>query len=85
MGFNPARPILVRTGKLKKSFKTTNMTKRSFISKNVDDKAPYLHYGTSRGIPARKIIGVSDKSEKALVLLVKKHISGNLNKFALGK
>lgn len=85
LGYGGARPILVRTGKLKNSFRTTDMGRRGFISKNVSDVAGYLQNGTSRGIPARKMVDISKKSNEALLLLLRKHISGNLNRFALGR
>jgi len=73
-GFNGARPILVRTGKLKGSF-TTKVTKTSFTSENKSEISKYHQFGT-KNMPARRILGMSQKGVKALSLEIENHIAG---------
>ena len=76
-GFGESRPILVRTGKLKRSF-TTKVTPTSFTSENTCDYAGYHQTGSkdNKHPPQRKILGMSKKGVEALGLEMEKHIAG---------
>ena len=75
-GYGAARPVLVRTGKLRDSF-TTKVTPKTFESINTDPIAQYHQYGTNK-MPQRKVLGMSQKGVQALGLEMEKHIAGAL-------
>ncbi len=71
-GYNAARPILIRTGKLKGSFKST-IGKTTFVTENT---APYAnaHQNGGERLPQRRIMGFSQKAVQALTLAFENYI-----------
>lgn len=65
LGFPPARPILVRTGKLRSGFKVGRVSNTRAEMVNPVKYAKYHQSGTSR-MPKRTIMGVSQKSAAAI-------------------
>jgi hypothetical protein len=66
-GFPPKRPILVRTGKLRKGFKQQGVSDKEG---RIENKVFYakFHQSGTRIMPQRKIVGTTRKSEKAIQL-----------------
>jgi len=79
LGYGAARPILVRTGRLKKGFVTSSTDKKAEIS-NTAKYAAVHQYGRGR-IPQRKILDVSAKSEKAIGLIFANFIGEKIKKY----
>jgi len=79
-GFPPARPILVRTGKLRKGF----VTKSSSNDAEMTNKVPYMKThqqgDRKRNVPQRQIMGISDKVTKAAGLLAAEDITRQLRR-----
>lgn len=73
-GYPEKRPILVRSGELKRSFKTKT-TKRSFTTENVSKLAIY-HQGGTKRMPARRIMGFSRKGAAAFILIFERYLAG---------
>lgn len=67
-GYSPARPILVRTGKLKAGARIVSVTRDSAKVQNSVDYAPYHQFGT-RKMAQRKILSVTDKINSAINLV----------------
>lgn len=74
-----ARPILIRTGRLKGSFKKAKVSKDVGVLRNVDPVAKYHQEGT-RKMPRREIIGVTDKFKGALQRVVSNYIFKEISK-----
>ena len=78
LGFNAARPILFRTGKLKNNTrKIVGKVKGEF--KNESEIAKYHQMGTEH-MPARRIMGVTNRSAKAIGLVFGNYIADQLKK-----
>lgn len=79
LGFGAARPILVRTGKLMKSFRVTRLNSKEMIINSSAEYAIY-HQGdptkTRKRLPQRKLAGFSNKSKRAILLTFANHIKG---------
>lgn len=73
-GYGSARPILVRSGTLKKGARVTSVTGRQATVENKVDYAPYHQFGTSR-MPKRTILAVTDKVKHAIGIVFTKWIS----------
>jgi phage gpG-like protein len=74
LGFNGARPILVRTGKLKRGTRITKVSSSEAVIENKERIAPYHQYGTDRMVK-RQILGVSDKGRVAIAVIISKFIA----------
>jgi len=77
-GFSPNRPILVRTGKLKKGFVTKSGRKDAEMTNEVKYMA--THQQGTRKVPQRQIMGISDKAAKAIAVLGANEISKQLRR-----
>lgn len=77
LGFNAARPILVRSSKLKNSFKVQRITKDEL---KIGTQIPWAQYHQTGGknLPQRRLVGTSIKSKKAIALLLFNHIFGHI-------
>jgi len=80
LGFNGARPILVRTGRLKNGFKVKRITNDQLVIENNVPYAATHQNGTSK-IPQRKIAGFTVKSKAAIGVLIFNHIFGHIKSF----
>ncbi len=78
-GFGGARPILVRTEKLKDSFEKGRITRTSGTLTNTSEIASFHQEGT-RKMPAREILGVTDKFKKAAGLVFANFIAKVIRK-----
>lgn len=74
-GYNPARPILQRTGKLRKGFRRTTLNTKELEIENKVEYGIYHQTGTKK-MPQRRIIGFSRKSITAIKIIFTKHIAG---------
>lgn len=79
LGFGAARPILVRTGRLKKGFVTSSTSTKAEIS-NTANYAKYHQFGTKR-MPKRVILDTSSKSRKAIRLLFANFIGEKIKQY----
>lgn len=77
-GYNGARPILERTGKLRKGFKV-KVVKEKLSATNTVSYAKYHQFGTSK-MPARKILGFSDKFVEALKMEIIRYITNQIKR-----
>lgn len=75
-GYPRARPILVRSGKLAKGFRI-RVTGKSAIVENIVSYAGY-HQRGSKKLPRRAILGVTQKSYKAINLIFQNYIKDQL-------
>lgn len=71
-GYNGARPILVRSGKLKSGFKNT-VGKLKFTTENTSKIGAY-HQEGGRKLPQRRIIGMSQKGTQALQMSIENYL-----------
>lgn len=80
-GYGAARPILVRSGKLKRSFRKVRATGNKGSLKNTADYAIY-HQDPKSGskIPKREIIGTSDKSRGAIQRVFSNYIAKEIKR-----
>jgi phage gpG-like protein len=79
-GFNPARPILERTGRLKRGFKSYVVNDRLAKVTNDVEYAAYHQNGTGK-MPQRKIVGITGKSNKAIALTFAQFIAGQIRQY----
>lgn len=78
-GYGSARPILVRTGKFRSSFKG-DVKKETLTYENTSKLAPYHQFGTNK-MPARKVLGISDKFRMAVTKMVVNHLADTIRKY----
>lgn len=78
-GCGAARPILIRSGKLKKGYRTSATQKVGEIENTVH-YAKYHQHGT-RKMPRRIILGTSGKSKMAIGLIFANFIGYNIKKY----
>lgn len=89
-GYPGRRPILERTGKLRKGFRVASITDTEGKIRNSVPYAEIHQNGavTSKGvvIPQRRIVGSTSKSQRAIGLVFANFIAGNLKRyFKLGR
>jgi len=77
-GYNAARPILERTGKLRKGFKAKSDSD-SIIATNEVSYGKYHQSGTNK-MPQRKIIGFSSRFLDYLIVELTRYISNQIRK-----
>lgn len=77
-GFKPARPILIRTGELLKSF-GFQVKKKELKVFSDDPKAVYHQFGTKK-MPQRKVIDITDRLLKSLEVRVGNFLEKQLKK-----
>lgn len=76
-GFPPNRPILIRTGKLKKGTRVLSVGKSEVIIVNSVKYASTHQYGNSkRHVPVRTILSSSPKSRNAMSVAIINYIFG---------
>lgn len=75
LGFPRARPILIRTGKLKNGFRITKANSKEGEIVNSVEYAKYHQFGT-KWMPKRKIIGATKKEREVIRLIFASHIKG---------
>jgi phage gpG-like protein len=80
LGYGGARPILVRTGKLKRGFRVTRLTAKELTIKNLEKHGIFHQNGTKK-MPQRRIMGFSNKSTAAIRLEFLNHIKKYLKNF----
>lgn len=81
-GYRAKRPILVRSGRLQKGFYAQTSGKSSGLIRNVVPYAKYHQSGTDK-MPARRIIGLSKKSDAAIRLTFVNDIKAKIKKAGL--
>lgn len=79
LGFPGTRPILVRTGRLKRGFRIQRILPDELTITNKVPYGVFHQLGTDR-IPQRKVMGFSNKSLKAIEQILKNHIHGMLSR-----
>lgn len=77
-----SRPILIRTGRLKRGFRITNVTDSSGKIENTVPYAPVHQKGKAR-VPQRMIMGISDKSGAAIRLIFVNYVKDKVKKSGL--
>lgn len=78
-GFPPKRPILIRTEKLRKGFKQKEISETQGSIVNDVFYARFHQTGT-KIMPARRIVGVTAESRKAIGLLFAHYIAKEIKK-----
>lgn len=78
-GYGAARPILVRSGKLKGSFRKVRAIGNKGSLKNTADYATYHQTGT-RKMPQREIVGISSKSRGAIQRVFSNYIAKEIKR-----
>jgi len=72
-----ARPILIRSGRLMRGTKVKSVSKTNTIVHNPVDYALYHQFGT-RKMAQRKILDISEKAKRAIVLIFENYIKNNI-------
>ena len=80
LGYGAARPILERTGTLKRGFVTTSNHKEAEIKNTVKYAGVHQFGSKKRKIPARQILGTTKKSEDAILLIFANFIAKQISK-----
>ena len=68
LGYNPARPILVRSGGLREATREGILTKDTATVVNKSRIAVYHQKGGSK-IPKRMVLGISDRVQRAIEIV----------------
>lgn len=79
MGYNAARPILVRSGKLKRGARVKYVTDKEAVVENPVDYAKYPQFGTKYA-PQRVILDVTEKISAAIGILFTRFIGDKIRK-----
>lgn len=80
LGFGAARPILVRTGTLRKGTRIKNIKDDEGTIANEVDYAKYHQFGTKK-IPQRVVLDTSKKSRRAISLVFANFLSDKIKKY----
>lgn len=78
LGYNPSRPILVRSGTLRESFAITELGESSGELSNTTDYAIYHQLGGAK-IPERVIMDIDDKMDKYIDQTISNFIDEVIN------
>lgn len=81
-GYNPSRPILERTGKLKRGFKENRTSQTEGSLENFVSYAKYHQFGTKK-MPRRQVIGSSKRSRTAIGLVIANFIGQKIREVNL--
>ena len=76
-GYNPSRPILYRTGELKRGTRIGLVTNKEAVIENPVGYAKYHQFGTVN-MPKRKVLGFSKNVIKAVGLVFANYIKKNM-------
>ena len=80
LGFNPARPILERTGGLRRSTRIVKVTNREAVVQNTNKVAKYHDKGGTK-MPKRTILTTTQRTNDAIKIVWTNHIAKLLKKF----
>jgi phage gpG-like protein len=79
-GFGAKRPILIRTGRLKRGFQRGSTNEEGKLENRVPYAAVHQYGNRKKNIPARRIIGTTRKSLEAIGLIFANYIADQIKK-----